>query len=40
LTQWRNLEREAEVLTPGPLRVGSELKIACDAIGKVRKAVR
>ena len=25
--RWRNLVRHIEVLTPGPLRVGSELKI-------------
>src|SRR4029079_493860 len=37
--RWRNLVREVEVLTPGPLRVGSELKITFDVLGKVRKAI-
>jgi hypothetical protein len=37
--RWRNLVREVEVLTPGPLRVGSELKITFDIQGKVRKAI-
>ena len=31
--------RDVEVLTPGPLRVGSELKITFDVQGKVRKAI-
>jgi len=38
-SRWRNLVREVEVLTPGPLRVGSELKITFDVQGKVRKAI-
>jgi hypothetical protein len=37
--RWRNLVREVEVLTPGPLRVGSELKITFDVRGKTRKAI-
>jgi uncharacterized protein YndB with AHSA1/START domain len=37
--RWRNLVREVEVLTPGPLRVGSELKLTFDVLGKVRKAI-
>jgi hypothetical protein len=37
--RWRNLVREIEVLTPGPLRVGSELKLTFDVLGKVRKAI-
>ena len=37
--RWRNLVREIEVLTPGPLRVGSDLKITFDVQGRVRKAV-
>lgn len=37
--RWRNLVREIEVLTPGPLRVGSELKLTFDMLGKVRKAI-
>ena len=36
--RWRNLVRSVEVLTPGPLRVGSELKILFDIMGKVRTA--
>ena len=37
--RWRNLVRHVEALTPGPLRVGSELKITFDVQGKVRKAI-
>jgi uncharacterized protein YndB with AHSA1/START domain len=37
--RWRNLVREIEVLTPGPLRAGSEMKITFDAMGKVRHAI-
>jgi uncharacterized protein YndB with AHSA1/START domain len=37
--RWRNLVREIEVLTPGPLRAGSELKITFDVLGKVRQAI-
>jgi len=37
--RWRNLVRHVEVLTPGPLRVGSELKITFDVMGKVRTAI-
>jgi len=36
--RWRNLVRHVEVLTPGPLRVGSKLLITFDVTGKVRKA--
>ncbi len=38
-SRWRNLVREIQVLTPGPLRVGSELLITLDVMGGVRKAV-
>ena len=37
--RWRNLVRDIEVLTPGPLRAGSELKITFDMMGKVRNAL-
>lgn len=37
--RWRNLVREIQVLTPGPLRAGSEMKITFDAMGKVRKVL-
>ena len=37
--RWRNLVREIEVLTPGPLRVGSELKITFDVQGRQKKAL-
>jgi len=37
--RWRNLVRQVEVLTPGPLRAGSELQITFDVQGKVRKAL-
>ena len=37
--RWRNLVREIEVLTPGPLGVGSELKITFDVMGQVRRVV-
>ena len=36
--RWRNLVRHVEVVTPGPLRVGSKLLITFDVTGKVRKA--
>jgi len=35
--RWRNLVRHVEVVTPGPLRVGSKLLITFDVTGKVRK---
>ena len=37
--RWRNLVREIEILTPGPLRVGSELKITFDVQGRQKRAV-
>ena len=36
--RWRTLVRSIEVLTPGPLRVGSELRVMFDIMGKVRTA--
>jgi carbon monoxide dehydrogenase subunit G len=38
-SRWRNLVRSVDVLTPGPLRVGSELKITFDVRGQVRHAI-
>lgn len=37
--RWRNLVRHIEVLTPGPLRVGSELRVTFDIMGRQRTAV-
>src|SRR4029079_3461454 len=37
--RWRNLVRHIEVLTPGPLRVRSELKITFDIQGRQKTAV-
>ena len=37
--RWRNMVRQVEVVTPGPLRVGSEMKITFDVMGKVRKVI-
>lgn len=37
--RWRNLVRHIEVLTPGPVRVGTELKVTFDVMGKTRQAV-
>jgi uncharacterized protein YndB with AHSA1/START domain len=38
-SRWRNLVRTVEVLTPGPVRLGSELKVTYDALGKVRSTI-
>ena len=38
-SRWRNLVRSVKVLTPGPLRVGSELNVTFDTMGKVRDVV-
>jgi len=35
-SRWRNLVRKIEVLTPGPVREGSELAVTFDVMGKVR----
>jgi uncharacterized protein YndB with AHSA1/START domain len=37
--RWRNLVRQIDVLTPGPLRVGSELLVTFDVMGKVKRTV-
>ncbi len=37
-SRWRNLVRQIEVATPGPLGVGSELLVTFDVMGTVRKA--
>lgn len=37
--RWRNLVRSIEVVTPGPLRVGSELAVTFDAMGKVKRVL-
>ncbi|HYT77485.1 MAG TPA: SRPBCC family protein [Vicinamibacterales bacterium] len=36
--RWRNLVRRIDVLTPGPLRVGSELRITVDVQGRQKQA--
>lgn len=38
-SRWRNLVRSVEVLTPGPVRQGSELRVTYDLLGKLRSAV-
>jgi uncharacterized protein YndB with AHSA1/START domain len=38
-SRWRNLVRQVDVITNGPLRVGSELLVTFDVMGKVRRAV-
>jgi len=38
-SRWRNLVRSVTVLTPWPLRVGSELNVTFDVMGKVRDVV-
>jgi hypothetical protein len=37
--RWRNLVRDIEVLTPGPLRTGSELKVTFDVMGREKTAI-
>ena len=37
--RWRNLVRRIDVLTPGPLRVGSELNVTFDIMGKTRTVI-
>jgi len=37
--RWRNLVRQVDLLTAGPLRIGSELLITFDLMGKVKRAV-
>jgi hypothetical protein len=36
--RWRNLVRRVEIKTPGPLRVGSELLVTMDVMGRVKTA--
>ena len=36
-SRWRNLIRRIEVVTPGPLRVGSELLVTMDLLGQVKQ---
>ena len=35
-SRWRNLVRSVEVVTPGPLRVGSALLVTMDLLGEVK----
>jgi carbon monoxide dehydrogenase subunit G len=37
--RWRNLVRHIDVVTPGPLRLGSELKVTFDSMGKTRTVI-
>ena len=37
--RWRNLVRQIDVITKGPLRVGSEMLVTFDIMGKVRGVV-
>lgn len=37
--RWRNLVRQIDVITKGPLRVGTELLVTFDIMGKVKRAV-
>ena len=37
--RWRNLVRQVDVITNGPLRVGSEMLVTFDIMGKVKRAV-
>lgn len=36
-SRWRNLVRRIDVVTAGPLRVGSELRITIDVLGAVKE---
>ena len=36
-SRWRNLVRRIDVVTPGPLGVGSELLITMDLLGQVKQ---
>lgn len=36
-SRWRNLVRRIDVVTPGPLRVGSQLLVTMDLLGKVKQ---
>jgi hypothetical protein len=37
--RWRNLVRRIELVTPPPIRIGSELRITMDVMGKSREAI-
>jgi uncharacterized protein YndB with AHSA1/START domain len=37
--RWRNLVRQIDVITKGPLRVGSEMLVTFDVMGKVRRVL-
>jgi len=37
--RWRNLVRQVDVITKGPLRVGSEMLVTFDVMGKARRIV-
>ena len=37
--RWRNLVRTLELVTPPPIRVGSELRVTMDVMGKTRQAI-
>jgi hypothetical protein len=37
--RWRNLVRAIEVVTPGPLAAGSQLRVTIDARGETRSLV-
>ena len=37
--RWRNLVRQVDVLTPGPVQLGSELRVTYDIMGKTRTAI-
>jgi len=38
-SRWQNLVRRVDVITPGPLRVGSERLVTFDVMGKVKQIV-
>ena len=38
-SRWRNLVRSVRVNTPGPVRVGSELEITFDILGKTKQVI-
>lgn len=38
-SRWRNLVRSVDVVSPGPVRQGSQLNVTFDILGKVRTVV-
>jgi hypothetical protein len=38
-SRWRNLVRSIDVVSPGPVREGSQLKVTFDVLGRVRTVV-